>query len=414
MTIHTHAVPLERIEVAQDRARGAYGAFLAFLVVVYSSAPQLVPALAVLAPGKSVIAFAAIALAWSCVMGRRPFRFGLIGGGAALYLFFGIVLASPLWSMWPEMSAESAGEAIKYFAAFVVAANVLDTRARIRQATAVLVVASLFPALGAIHGYLTGTYLVEGSRASWIGVFGNPNFLAYNLVVATPLALALRRSSQMLRGRIGWLAVVAIYVVAILLTGSRGGALGLGAVLLLWLARSLARGRIALGVALAIGVAAFGAPSSPFNREDTHRNLSGAVDASAQGRIDAWRAALRMVYAEPILGVGIGAFVVGYERHAPGDAGPARAAHNSFAMVAAELGLPALAIFLIALVGAFLGLGTAAKRASPRGAALARGFQIALFGFVVCSLTGGYAFTWPLYFCLGISAAIILREQPQS
>jgi O-antigen ligase len=49
-------------------------------------------------------------------------------------------------------------------------------------------------------------------------------------------------------------------------------------------------------------------PSSPLAREETQATLSGEVDASAQGRIDAWRTAERMVYANPLLGVGAGAF----------------------------------------------------------------------------------------------------------
>jgi hypothetical protein len=78
-------------------------------------------------------------------------------------------------------------------------------------------------------------------------------------------------------------------------------------------------------------------------------------------------------------------------------------------MIAAELGLPVLAIFCCAILLAMLALGRAARRSPPRHAALARGLQVALFGFVVCSLTGGYAFTWPLYFVLGIAAALERR-----
>jgi len=63
-------------------------------------------------------------------------------------------------------------------------------------------------------------------------------------------------------------------------------------------------------------------------------------------------------------------------------------------------------VFCAALVFAMLSLGRVARRSPPRQAAIARGLQCALFGFVVCSLTGGYAYTWPLYFVLGIAAAL--------
>ena len=57
---------------------------------------------------------------------------------------------------------------------------------------------------------------------------------------------------------------------------------------------------------------------------------------------------------------------------------------------------------------------TVAKRAKPRTAAMARGVQTAIFGFIACSLTGGYAFTWPLYFVLGAGAALVLREEQRA
>ncbi len=412
---HHHPVAEAPVVVAEaSRASVAYFFFLAFIVNVYSSAPQLFPVLEKLAPGKTVIGLAALALVWACTMGARPFRLGLVAGGAPLYLFFVVVLASPAWSMFSDVSWDAVGESVKYLAAFVVAANVLDTRRRIRHAMAAVALATLIPALGAITSYIAGEHLVEGTRAGWLGVFGNPNFLAYHLVVSTPLALALRDATPAgpHRGlvRFGWILTVGVFAAAILLTGSRGGALGLGAVLLFWLVRALARGRVAIGAAAAVIVALLMTPASPLSRAETRSTLSGEVDASAQGRIDAWRTATRIVYDRPILGVGAGAFLPAYEAYAPGDAGEARTTHNSFAMIAAELGLPALTLFCLALLGAMLGLGRVARSAPPRPASLARGLQTAVFGFVVCSLTGGYAFTWPLYFVLGIAAAAVLRE----
>lgn len=407
----SRSIPTAATRVDANRATAAYLAFLAFIATVYMSLPQLVPQLETLAPAKTIIAFAALAVGWACIMGQRRFHLGLIAGGGAFFVFFALVIASPMWSVWPRMSVDAAAESIKYLAAIVIAVNVLDTRKRIRTATAVIVLCSLFPAIGALFNYVSGAPLVEGDRASWIGAYMNPNFVAYYLVVSTPMALALRETTP--KGslaRWAWLGVVGIFVAGVLVTGSRGGFLGLGAVVTLFLLRSFAKGKAAFGAAVVVGAALLLTPMSPLNRVDTMENLSGEVDASARGRIDAWRTAIRMIEANPILGVGAGAFVVGYEKYAPGDAGPARTAHNSFAIVAAELGLPALAVFIYGLIAAFRALGRAARRATPRAATVAVGVQTGLFGVCVCSLTGGYAFTWPLFFCLGLAAAIALRE----
>ena len=110
-----------------------------------------------------------------------------------------------------------------------------------------------------------------------------------------------------------------------------------------------------------------------------------------------------MYWAHPTLGVGAGAFLEAYDRYAPGDAESARSAHNSYIMVAAELGLPALCAFIAAIAIALIVLGRRAR-------ALERGLQTGLFAVVVCSVTGGFAFTWPLYFLLGAAAALHDRE----
>ncbi|MFH0900808.1 MAG: O-antigen ligase family protein [Pseudomonadota bacterium] len=393
------------------RARAAYYAFLGFVVAVYTSLAQLVPGLTEYAPSQLLIVASGIALAWSCLLCQRRFELGLAAGGALLYLLFAVVCLSPLWSLSRATSLHAVAESLKYLAVYVAMVNVLDSHARVRTTILVISAATLAPAIGAIHSGLTGVHTVEGTRAAWIGAFGNPNFLAYHLVVATPLALALRetipggnRRQHLLRALP--LLAIALYGTAILLTESRGGFFGLGAVVLLWLARDLARGRAALGLAGAIVVVMLVAPGGPWQRSETHATLAGEVDASAQGRLDAWRTALRIVANRPGLGTGVGTFIEGYGVFSPGDAGPARSAHNSFLLVAAELGLPALFLFCGVLGAALFALSTS-RPATNKAllSSLKSGISVALFGFVVCSLTGDYTFSWPLFFLLGLATA---------
>jgi O-antigen ligase len=406
-------------------ARLAFFAYLAFIVAIYGAIASSFPALAKLDPAKIIMACAAVGLAWAIVMSHHRVRFGLAAGGGALWLFFLLVAASPAWSLWPALSAGAVGEAAKYLAAFVLAANLLYTRSRVRVTCAIIALASLAPAIGAMHSFVTRQHIVEDTRAAWIGTFANPNILAYHLVVSTPLALALRDSVEP-RGahshleRSFWLGVVITFAAGVLLTQSRGGALGLGSVLLLWTVRGLARGKLAIGSALAVCVAIMMVPGGPWNRAETKARLAGHVDLSAQGRIDAWRTGLKIIEARPAQGVGAGAFIVGYDAYAPGDAGPPLTAHNSFMMIAAELGVPALLLFSLALGLAFRSLSKVANKllegdeADTRQAAIARGVQTAIFGFVVCSMTGGFAFTWPIYLCFGLATAIVLIERTET
>src|SRR5262249_35745910 len=88
-----------------------------------------------------------------------------------------------------------------------------------------MVVGGLFPAIGTINHYRNGI-LVEHTRAAWLGLFGNPNEAAYALLILIPLAIALAYGSRWFI-RIGLGAVIAVYLVWIFLTFSRGGLLAL-------------------------------------------------------------------------------------------------------------------------------------------------------------------------------------------
>src|SRR4030095_10974156 len=72
---------------------------------------------------------------------------------------------------------------------YYVIANVADTKDRLRGVMWTIVIGGLFPTLGALKGYAAGEVL-EG-RAVWIGIFSNPNELAYALVILIPIAAAL-------------------------------------------------------------------------------------------------------------------------------------------------------------------------------------------------------------------------------
>jgi O-antigen ligase len=77
--------------------------------------------------------------------------------------------------------------------------------------------------------------------------------------------------------------------------------------------------------------------------------------------------------------------------------------HNTFIQVPSETGiLGALPFFL--LVG--FGLYHARKLAlQPKTAGFGAAIEIALWGFVVCGMSGGYVLTWFPYLLLGLTAA---------
>jgi O-antigen ligase len=79
------------------------------------------------------------------------------------------------------------------------------------------------------------------------------------------------------------------------------------------------------------------------------------LELSVSARLEVWRAAVRMIQANPWWGVGYGAFTRFIPHYTEGRISRMNA-HNTFLMIAAELGLPALAAFL-----SLLGVGVASS-----------------------------------------------------
>ena len=180
-----------------------------------------------------------------------------------------------------------------------------------------MVIGGLVPVAGVLRNYLQGSTIEE--RTAWVGIFANPNDLAYGLVILVPLAgyLALRSG---LVARLGLTAIALLYCAAIFVTFSRGGLVGLVAVIGLFAWRQRGIGiKIAVAVLLVAGMAV---AARHWSRDQGFTNLSG--DNSFQERIATSKAGLAMFFDHPLLGVGPACSVVAWPLYAP--KGPTRAA----------------------------------------------------------------------------------------
>lgn len=98
-------------------------------------------------------------------------------------------------------------------------------------------------------------------------------------------------------------------------------------------------------------------------------NSSGTLDASARTRLALWKGAVNMISAHPIMGVGYKMFPQYIYQYVPKTEDTAnlplrkRDGHNAYLMIGAELGLPALFLFLI-LLGFMFKICIRAYRAS--------------------------------------------------
>ncbi|HEY6347371.1 MAG TPA: putative O-glycosylation ligase, exosortase A system-associated [Bryobacteraceae bacterium] len=185
---------------------------------------------------------------------------------------------------------------------------------------------------------------VMGPAGSFIT--GN-NEIALALVMILPLMGYLLMHSE--RRSIKWAMIVSqiLTVVAVIGTYSRAGFLALCVLLAFqWWA---SRYKVALTLALMLlgPPIFFFMPQQWRDRMSTIRNTSeGTMDASAKGRINAWRMGLNLAEHRPITGGGFRTFTTeAFRQYAP-DPADQHDAHSIYIEVLAEQGFPGLAMFL--------------------------------------------------------------------
>jgi O-antigen ligase len=255
-------------------------------------------------------------------------------------------------------------------------------------------------------------------------IYYDANDLALVLVCTIPFAIFFVVREGW-RYRLFGLATLVLLIATIAQSGSRGGFLGLLAVLLYLLFGYRAiptRVRLLASIGV-FGLLAIVASEAYWDAIGTLRapeqdyNWAGN---SPEGRIEIWRRGLRYVAADPVLGVGMGNFPLAEgmlseesrERAERGVGFKWSVAHNMFLEIAVELGLIAVTLFVASFVAAFRAVHRVrAGRplqdpATLRRVAFACTLIASLVGFVVSGFFVSAEYFSYLYLLLGLSMAV--------
>jgi O-antigen ligase len=369
-----------------------------FLVTLYSQIGLRVPGLEALRPAYIIGGLAIFALLIDRLLTRR----GLELVWPESYLLLALAGAAGLscvGALWTGYAVANTADLLKAVALYFLLLHTVDNRHRLHIMLWTMVLGGLFPAVGTLRNYLHGD-LVEG-RSAWIGIFSNPNELAYSLVILVPLVAYLASTCPLWKRILLW-GVLALYIAAIYTSFSRGGMLGLLAVCMLlgfrWPSVAV---RLSTVVLLAVSVAFV---TYGWTRDEGFRGLSS--DAGVQERLATMEAGLAMFTDHPLTGVGLGCSVIAWPLYAPQDFHTRwLVVHNTFIQALSETGLFGFLSFTF-LVGAALYRGHSISRnfaeRDPQAARLGLALEIALWGFVVCALSGGFVLTWFPYILIAL------------
>lgn len=240
---------------------------------------------------------------------------------------------------------------IGYFFMFVVLKKELYDLDRVKGVLVTLVlvhlaVGALSPAMfsgdGERHYIASGSFLGDG------------NDFALSVNVVIPFCLFMMLESQSVTKKLFYAGTLAVLILAVAATQSRGGILALAGVGFYYWLKSDRKIIGVVGMVLVSVLIVSTAPPQFFERMETMTKTGDEMEGSAHGRILAWTSAIRMAADHPLLGVGVGHFPVKYgAEYRPEGYGqneiPWQTAHSSYFLVLGELGIPGI-IFLMGII----------------------------------------------------------------
>jgi O-antigen ligase len=346
--------------------------------------------------GVAKLAGGVLAVSWlATIMIRRPERGTFVANHQVLtyglVLFLGWITLSVAWA---EQSGPALTSIIRYLPNMLLIPIAYDALQERRHAVWLLATIAGAAAVAAAIGIVQpppDPSSADFGRAS--GTFGDANEFAAALVAGLPLLVAFGVRPETKRGiRLLALGAAAMLVLALLLTLSRGGLVALGAALTAavvfggrWRARMFGAA-IAMLLVTVVYFAAFA--SLPARERVT--NVGGG-----SGRLDVWTIGERMVSAHPLRGVGTGNFEIssvhyllrpGLIQRSDFIISYPKVAHNTYLQLAAELGVPATALFMAIALFCVLCAARAAGNFARRNAVgmelLVRGALVGMIGYL--------------------------------
>lgn len=378
--------------------------------------------------GPAVLGIAALAAglhAWRPVRLQAadwlPVPFLLFALASVLWLAPAKWLAWREWLLWLQM-----------WLVFVLVRHRVRTPAQAALlAGTVVALAVAGAAMAAYQRYVDPKWLMLGRTQAGqfstrsAGMFGIPNSLAALLELVLPVCLILpwRRSTGW-GGRLlsGWLA--ALFLGALMLTGSRGGWISCGLALLLWPLLGARSWRRRLGGAFAmLGLVALVFSLlyrfSPAARERLDPFLAGQFELS---RPIVWRGQLRIWRDQPWLGSGAASFNVLFEQVRPrGFLSEPRWTHNDYLNTLGDYGVAGFLLWLSAGAG-LLALGWREVREvrADGGSSwledggVRLGLWLGLLTFALHLAVDFHTKIPALAYLFAVSAGLLLHQAPQS
>jgi putative inorganic carbon (HCO3(-)) transporter len=332
-----------------------YVGILVYLVLEYARVPAMFPPLQALQIGKIVVLFTGLTWLLRSVLTRK-LKFVSDPLNRIMMIWAFAVIGSSFFAMNPKLANQGVIDFLKWVIIYFLITNLVDTLPKWQWFMWLLLLLNFKMSQFQIRQFMAGyamaptpeLFITRGVGAG-SSFFGNAGDFGVAMCVVTPLAFYLVRAVKSKVLKAGGIIFFLAFVYSILRCGSRGAALGLLVMaLLFWLKTSR---KFQSGVLIALFVIGFwGLAPEPWKE----RFVSAAdyqEDPTASQRLRLWEAGARMFIDNPLLGVGINNFNTNYavRYYAAGEEGILWAPHNIFVQAGSELGLLGFVSVLVAM-----------------------------------------------------------------
>jgi putative inorganic carbon (hco3(-)) transporter len=401
---------------AEARWSLAFAGLLFYAVVEYTRLPAMYPFLMVFRLGKVAIVLAALGYLVSPRL-RVSVRPATRGLDLVVFIFVlgnlvSVCLAPQQEYVW-EGFLNMLGWSVIYF----LITRILINSWRVRVFMVVFLLLNLKLAQFAVRlyfgargqGYSEMQIIMSGGAgAGSAGFFANAADFGLAMCVVWGIAWALllgKGEKKILR--VFLIICFSVFLLAILLCGSRGAVVGAGAIVLAALVRTPRKIGTAVVALLFLCCIWFVLPGA--SKERFRSAWDWGNDQGASSRITFWKAGLHMFWDHPVFGVGPENFGQVYAAYY----GTAWAPHSVYVQALAETGLVGT-LSLLALLVLFLRLNARTRKfalaSSPLGQrsfeyCLALGLDLALVGYLSSGAFLSVLFYPQLWTLLGLSVA---------
>jgi probable O-glycosylation ligase (exosortase A-associated) len=331
-----------------------------------------------------------------------------------IYFFWTCV--TTVFAIYPELAMNDIKQFTKITFMALLSVFLINSKLRLNHLVWIIVLSfGFFGVKGGIFTILTGgSSKVWGPADSFIE---DNNALALALIMTLPLMRYLHLNAKNAIIKFGLLGVMLLTAVAVLGTQSRGGMLGLVAMVIFLVLKSRHRALFGMLIIISAFTLYNFMPPSWHDRMASISNYE--KDQSAQGRIRAWVYSYRLAKERPLVGGGFSPYSEEQYKRLGVDASYWQGAHSIYFQNLAEHGFIGLALFLILGFAVFRRLSKIIKVAKKNtemywARDLAAMMQVSMFGYAISGTfleLAGFDYIYQIVAMTMILATLVKRHE---